>query len=81
MDAGGPASLENIGLLFMRLLRPLGKGGVPLEQQSGIPRFSLFRCQDAVSVPKQLYKCAGSETIDKRSAPMGSRGLRRWCTS
>ena len=23
MDAGGPASLENVGLLFMRLLRPL----------------------------------------------------------
>jgi hypothetical protein len=28
MDAGGPASLENVGLLFVRLLRPLGKGGV-----------------------------------------------------
>ena len=33
-----PASLENVGLLFMRLPRPFGKGGVRLEQQSGIPR-------------------------------------------
>ena len=33
-----PASLENFGLLFMRLLRRLGKSGVRLEQQSGIPR-------------------------------------------
>ena len=34
-----PASLENFGLLFMRLLGPpLEKGGVRLEQQSGIPR-------------------------------------------
>ena len=31
-----PASLENFGLLFMRLLRPLGKSGVRLEQHSGI---------------------------------------------
>ena len=38
MDAGGPASLENVGLLFMRLLRPFRKGGVRLEQHSGIPR-------------------------------------------
>ena len=33
-----PASLKNFGLLLMQLLRPLGKGGVRLEQQSGIPR-------------------------------------------
>ena len=38
IDAGGPASLENVGLLFMRLLRPFRKGGVRLEQHSGIPR-------------------------------------------
>jgi hypothetical protein len=33
-----PASLENFGLLLLRLLGPLGKNGVRLEQQSGIPR-------------------------------------------
>jgi hypothetical protein len=31
-----PASLENFALLFMRLLRPFGKGWCRLEQQSGI---------------------------------------------
>ena len=49
MDAGGPASLENVGLLFMRLLRPLGKSGVRLEQHSGIPR----------GMPDSAVKAAG----------------------
>ena len=38
MEAGRPASLENFGLLLMRLLRPLRKSGVRLEQHSGMPR-------------------------------------------
>ena len=38
MEAGGLASLGNFDSLLMRLLRPLGKGGVRLEQQSGMPR-------------------------------------------
>ena len=38
IDAGGLAWLGNFDSLLMRLLRPLGKGGVRLEQQSGIPR-------------------------------------------
>ena len=38
MEAGGLAWLGNFDSLLMRLLRPLGKGSVRLEQQSGIPR-------------------------------------------
>ena len=38
IDAGGTRLVRKFRLVFMRLLRPFGKGWCRLEQQSGVPQ-------------------------------------------